>query len=109
MILDFDSMPTATLKNFKGGENELYAAMFADPLTRIMKGTVPPGSSIGLHTHTDSCEVIYCLSGSAKAVYDGTEERLSAGQAHYCPKGHSHTIINDTAEPMLFLAVVPQQ
>ena len=109
MILDFNTMPAATLKNFKGGEKEVNAAMYADSLCRIMKGTVPPGASIGLHTHTDSCEIVYCLSGGGKAIYDNVEERLTPGCAHYCPKGHSHTVINDTDETLVFFAVVPQQ
>ena len=109
MILNFDSIPETVLTNFKGGEKSTAAHMFVDPLCRIMRGRLESGASIGLHTHEDSCEIVYCFSGSAKVIYDGQELRLNAGQAHYCPKGHSHTVINDTDGEMQFLAVVPQQ
>ena len=109
MILNFDSIPETVLTGFKGGEGNTAAHMFADSLCRIMRGRLESGASIGLHTHGDSFEIVYCFSGSAKVIYDDAEERLCAGQAHYCPKGHSHTVINDGAEEMQFLAIVPQQ
>lgn len=109
MILNFDSIPETVLTGFKGGEGNTAAHMFADSLCRIMRGRLESGASIGLHTHEDSCEIVYCFSGSGKAICDGVEERISAGVCHYCPKGHSHTVINDGAEEMQFLAIVPQQ
>ena len=109
MIIDFSSIPETVLTHFKGGEGSTAAHMFADSGCRIMRGRLERGASIGLHTHEDSCEIVYCFSGSAKVIYDGQELRLSAGEAHYCPKGHSHTVINDGTDEMQFLAIVPQQ
>ena len=45
----------------------------------------------------------------AKIVYDGKEERAKEGDTHYCPKGHSHTLINDSNENIEIFAVVPMQ
>ena len=109
MTLDFDRMPSLVQPRFKGGQGEAETRIFQDDMGKILRLTLQPGSSIGLHTHEDSCEIIYCFSGSAKVIYDGEETRISAGQAHYCPKGHSHTVINDTDCEMEFLAIVPQQ
>ena len=109
MIINFDSIPESVMTNFKGGEKSVAAHMFVDPMCRIMRARLVSGASIGLHTHEDSCEIVYCFSGSGKAICDGVEERISAGVCHYCPKGHSHTVINDGAEEMQFLAIVPQQ
>ena len=109
MTLDFDRMPSLVQPRFKGGQGEAETRIFQDDMGKILRLTLQPGSSIGLHTHEDSCEIIYCFSGSAKVIYDGEETRISAGQAHYCPKGHSHTVINDTDGEMEFLAIGPQQ
>ena len=109
MILNLDSIPETVLTGFKGGEGNTAAHMFADSLCRIMRGRLESGVSIGLHTHEDSCEIVYCFSGSGKAICDGVEERISAGVCHYCSKGHSHTVINYTDGEMQFLAIVPQQ
>ena len=36
----------------------------------------------------------------------GGEERVSAGQVHYCPAGHFHQMINDTNSNAEFFSVV---
>ena len=36
-------------------------------------------------------------------------ETVSAGGCHYCPKGHSHTMINNGKEDVIFFAVIPEQ
>lgn len=108
MIFDFDAMETQQLPHFKGGEGALAAEMFADADNRILRGRLVPGASVGLHTHTGSSEIIYVLAGEGKVLYDGKTERVRAGLCHYCPEGHTHTLINDTAADLVFFAVVPQ-
>ena len=109
MILDFANIEAQTLKNFKGGEKEVVANMHVDEMNRIFKGKLVPGASIGLHTHDTSSEIIFILSGTGKAVYDGKEERVAPGMCHYCPKGHSHSFVNDGTEDMYIYAVVAEQ
>lgn len=46
---------------------------------------------------------------AAEKCCDGAELRIEAGQAHYCPEGHEHSLINDTESDLVFFAVVPQQ
>ena len=100
MYIDFDGMQTKNLPNFKGGEKVFKADMFDDGDTKIMRGR--------LDTHEGNCEIIYILSGNGKVKYDDTEEKLSAGSCHYCPKGHSHSLINDSEDDLVFFAVVPE-
>ena len=109
MIIDFNKMEEQSLPNFKGGEKSLEARMTFDGSNRIMRGCLQPGASIGLHTHETSSEIIYVLKGTAKVVFDGETLSISEGQCHYCPKGHSHTFINDSNNEVHFLAVVPEQ
>ena len=109
MILDFAQMETTTLKNFYGGEQELSAEMFQDGQNKILYGRLEPGATIGLHTHETSSEIIYFLRGEGKVLYDGGCEAVRAGVCHYCPKGHSHSLMNDSAAALEFFAVVPQQ
>ena len=51
MKLDFNDIPEQVLPHFKGGEKEYVARMFWDGSTRIMRGRLDPGASIGLHRH----------------------------------------------------------
>lgn len=109
MILDFSSMESSVFPNFLGGEGTLRAQMQVDDLNRILHGVLPSGSSIGLHTHETSSEIIYILSGHGTVLIDGGAEALKPGDCHYCPKGHTHSLINDSGSDLEFFAVVPQQ
>ena len=108
MVIDFEKIAEAHLEGFKGGQGKLDTRNYVDDKVKIMYSTLRPGASTGLHTHEGNCEIIYILSGNGKVKYDDTEEKLSAGSCHYCPKGHSHSLINDGDEDLVFFAVVPE-
>lgn len=109
MLLDFHAMEETVLPRFLDGEGILRAKMRVDELGKIMRGVLEPHSSIGYHTHATSSEIIYILSGTGKVRYDDGEEPLKPGDCHYCPKGHTHSLINDTDGLLEFFAVVPNQ
>lgn len=109
MIIDFNTLESNRIKNFKGGEKELDVRWYVDDDNRIMYGRLEPGASIGMHTHDTSSETIYVLSGRGTVSIDGAEESVEAGLCHYCPKGHAHSLMNSGDEDLLFFAVVPQQ
>ena len=110
MIIDINKLPVKTMVNFNGGEKELLANMFVDDAgNKIFRGKLAPGASIGLHTHETSCEVIYVLKGKGIVLYNGEYEDVSEGLCHYCPKGYSHSLINNSDEDLIFFAVVPVQ
>ena len=109
MIINFMEQEEEIFPNFKDGEKEYAAKMNFDGQNRIMHGRLIPGASIGLHTHDTNSEIIYVLHGQGKVLYDGDEERVEAGMCHYCPKGHTHSLINDTEKELVFFAVVSEQ
>ena len=109
MRIDFDAMEETIIPHMRGGEKEVAARMYTDELGKIMRGRLIPGASIGLHTHEDSSEFIYLLSGRGKVLGAGVYEDLAPGGCRYCPKGHTHSLINDGTEPLEFFAVVPNQ
>lgn len=109
MIINFEEIEQTIFKNFRGGEKETSARMFNDELNRIMHGKLEPGASIGLHTHDENSEIIYILKGTGKVLYDKQYEIIKEGICHYCPKGHSHSLINDSTDDLIFFAVVPKQ
>lgn len=109
MKIQFNDIPETVIPEFKGGEKEFRARMHTDPKIKIMRGLLCPGASIGMHSHTTSSEVIFILSGCGKAICADKEEILQPGECHYCPKGGSHTLINDGDADLVFFAVVPEQ
>ena len=46
---------------------------------------------------------------TADFLYDDGREEAVAGNCHYCPKNHSHSMINNGTEDLVFFAVVAEQ
>ncbi len=109
MLIDFSNIEEQVIPGFLGGEGTFRPRMRVDELGKIMRAVLEPGSSIGLHTHETSSEIIYILKGTGKVLYDGEYIPLKAGDCHYCPKGHAHSLMNDSGEYLEFFAVVPVQ
>ena len=110
MVIDFNKIETVVHPRFKDGDGDTLFRTFNDGLNKIMYGRLDVGCSIGYHPHDCNSEIIFIISGTARCRYDDGEERLTAGQCHYCPKGHSHCLINDSSDsPLLFYAVVAEQ
>lgn len=109
MNIDFKNTKFESFPNFKGGEKALLAKMYFDGNNRIIHGVLESGATIGVHTHETNSEIIYILSGNGTVLYDGEYEDLSAGMVHYCPKGHTHSLINNSDADLEFFAVVPEQ
>ncbi len=107
MIIDFENIEEKDFPAFKGGEGVFTAKMWFDGETRIMRGYLHPGSSIGMHTHEGSSETVFVLQGKGKMIYDGTEELLGPGSVSFCPNGHTHSLVNVGEENLYFEAVVP--
>ena len=51
MVYDLINETPEVLPHFKGGEGEFIAAIHFDGLNKILRGTLPPGATIGRHTH----------------------------------------------------------
>ena len=109
MILDFDQMEEKILPEFKGGKKELRGRLYTDERGKIMRATLEPGATIGFHKHETDSEIIFMLKGTGTVLYDVGKEILPAGCCHYCPKGHSHRLCNESDETIEFYAVVPVQ
>ena len=110
MVIDFNKIDEVANPQFKGGEGDTMFRTFNDGMNKIMRGRLGVGCSIGYHSHEANSEMIFILSGEALCRYDEGEEWLSVGQCHYCPKGHSHALINaSSSEPLVFFAIVPEQ
>ena len=109
MLIDFSAIKEELELCPRGGEGEFLRKAVVTDEMKILYATLRPGASIGEHTHTDDCEVIYLLSGSGYSICDGVREDLKVGQSQYCPKGSTHNLVNTGNEDLLFFAVLPKQ
>lgn len=116
MILKFDEIEKTVLPEFKGGMKELSANMFFDGTNRAFRGTLAPGASIGIHTHDDSCEAIFIIKGNGTILEktpedtEPTSSTVAEGDCLYCPKGHTHSLMNTSEDgDLVFYAFVSKQ
>ena len=109
MILDFENIAPVSVEHFKGGEGTLTLRKFDDPaMGAVVRLTLPPHTSIGLHTHEGNCEVVYVLTGEGECLYDEGCYPIRSGMVVYCPEHHSHAIRNTGEEVMELLGVLPK-
>ena len=109
MLIDFEAFPLEVREHFKGGKGKYLVRTYSDEKEKVMLGCLPPGSSIGYHTHESDCETIICISGHGTVIMENGSEALLPGQAHYCPKGKSHSLENNEKEDLKFYAIVTVQ
>ncbi len=109
MLNDYEQMEWTANPEFKGGKGIFYNKVFTDGVNKMMQGKLLPGSSIGYHKHEGNCEMIFILEGKGRVIFDDKEATVLPGTCHYCPEGHSHSLINNGKEDLIFYAVVPKQ
>lgn len=66
---------------------------------------VPPGASIGLHTHNRTEEIYYLLRGGATMSVNGEPRQVRAGDLLTTPIGGRHGIANTSEQAMAFFVV----
>ncbi|MCQ2073986.1 MAG: cupin domain-containing protein [Bacteroidaceae bacterium] len=109
MLIDFNGISETINPNFKGGNKSVGTRGFSDGANKIVRLRLEPGSSIGSHTHQSNSEIMMILKGKGHIIYDGSEFDIAEGQCHYCPKGHTHSLINDSGSDIEVFAVIPEQ
>lgn len=109
MEIKLNDIPEEVIHRMRDGEGTVHKQTYEDDYARIMILTLEPGASIGRHTHGDNYEVFYGISGKGKVLYEDTEEPMLPGGCHYCPQGHSHSLVNDGAGPLSVFALVAKR
>ncbi len=76
----------------------------------VLKGTIPPGVSVPLHSHPDD-ESFFLFSGAVQALVqrqDGFESiAMHAGDFRHVPQGVTHAWKNQSNEPAIAGAFRP--
>ncbi|HWG95238.1 MAG TPA: cupin domain-containing protein [Mycobacteriales bacterium] len=73
--------------------------------TQLVIMTVPPGGSIGLETHDENDQILSFVSGVGKAVVEGVEQEVVAGDVVVVPAGTEHDFVNDGPNPLVLYTV----
>ena len=67
---------------------------------------IPPGGSIGKHTHEGDFETYYILKGRARVNDNGNMAELGPGDMTQCNDGYFHSIENIGDVDLEYLAVI---
>lgn len=68
--------------------------------------TINPGCSIGLHRHDDEEEIYYILKGKGIVEDNGIKQEVYEGDIILTGGGASHSIENNSSEPLEVLGVI---
>ena len=68
--------------------------------------TLPPGASVGNHSHTEDMEFYIILNGNGVVNDNGTEKPVTEGDVMITGNGETHSISNTGNVPLVFHAVI---
>ena len=108
----FSELAKVQMDKLRGGEGHVIRqAIFSEEETlgKTMLcaiQTVPPGSSIGVHSHDPDAEIFHVLSGTIRVIDNGVEKDLVAGDSNFSGKGSSHGVVNVSNEDAVMLCIV---
>lgn len=83
----------------------LDSGHFQTPVDFVDFTIVPPGSSIGRHTHRGSEELYFIASGTPLMRVSGQERRISRGSVAFVHNDGWHELVNDTSENVEILVI----
>ena len=100
--------------NMRGGDGTvtITAALEHEKDELLGKGrlfstiTLPPGASIGRHTHEGEMEAFLIISGCGRYDDNGVETTVNAGDVTYTAPGQAHSIVNDGDEDLVMAALI---
>jgi mannose-6-phosphate isomerase-like protein (cupin superfamily) len=68
--------------------------------------SIPPGAGIGVHEHGAETEYYVIHGGRGIVVDDGVEREVGAGDVVVTGGGASHSIRNDSDQPLRLIAII---
>lgn len=93
------SYQTNVIDKTRGNRN-FREVLFTGQRTQLVVMHVPPGGEIGTETHDHVEQALFFLSGSGKAILQGVESRIRAGDVVVVTPGTRHNFVNDGQEPL---------
>ena len=97
------------VKNMRGGVGSVLIEKASSNMMNCKmyaRITILPSSSIGMHVHENDEEMVYVLSGKGQAYVNGELFDIFTGTYHHARQGNQHSIINNTNENLVILAVI---
>jgi quercetin dioxygenase-like cupin family protein len=108
-LIDFVHLAAQPHPHLTGIDTQMTAiTLDTHPAIDALIAHIPPGGTIPLHQHPDTCEIACVLSASGLAVLgeeNSPGQPVAAGCALFIAAGVAHSITNTSAETMRIFAV----
>lgn len=87
-------------------ENEAYRrVLFTGARSQLALMTIPPGGDIGLESHPHVEQLVFIASGRGKAIVNGVETPLVAGDVLVATPNARHNVVNTGSVPLQIYTV----
>ncbi len=114
MVYQKEKSQVITMDNLCGGEGtitithilERGGADFLGKGRTFARFLIPPGSSIGEHSHTGENEIYYVLSGHGKYCDNGQWIQIAPGDVMILKSNDSHAVVNETSENLELIGLI---
>jgi len=93
------------IQNVNDLKGIFFRVIAQTPLSQAAVMTVPAGGDTGPEEIHDGDQLVYVISGTARAEINHRRANLTGGDVVIIPKGAQHHIANDGAEDLFFLTV----
>lgn len=109
-VFNLDQLPLDEVESH-GGEGKILfnrvwgAGDFSGPWNFVDYAVLPPGSSIGRHTHGANEELYLVLEGEGLMHLDGREFRVRPGSVVLNRPGGTHGLCNDRSDPLKLFVI----
>lgn len=96
-----DARPFQTNVLDEAQKNEAYRrVLFTGARSQLALMTIPPGGDIGLEAHAHVEQLIFVASGQGKAIVNGVETPLAAGDVLVATPNARHNVVNTGSVPL---------
>jgi mannose-6-phosphate isomerase-like protein (cupin superfamily) len=108
---DMTEIPALLREREHGGDGPIWfrrllsSQEFRSKVDFIDFTIIPPGSTIGRHTHMGNEEVYFIASGSPLIRVEGEERRITPGGVAVVRSGQWHELVNDTSEAVRIFVI----
>lgn len=93
------SYKTNILKATEDNRN-FRKVLFTGKKSQLVIMKIPAGGEIGDEEHDNVEQTLFFLSGEAKSILDGKEDKISAGDVVVVTPGTRHNFINTGSDPL---------
>lgn len=100
------------IENMKGGDGYFCLrhigenSEMAGRVSLFARGSLPPGSTVGLHRHEGNMEYCLFIGGEGLVKEEQAEYPVTVGDVSICFDGGFHEIINTGASELEYIVLV---